>query len=103
MLLFFIIRRITIARITQLHPYWNCAQLAILDTVTTSVDNRSKKVKACCLSGPTWIVDEQDPDGEEAREEPREEEGPRIGKVGSSVEVGPNISDSDVTPAGGGI
>ena len=52
----------------------------------------------------------QDSDGEEAREELREEEGPdpRIGKVGPPVVLGPNISsinlsNSDVTPTGRGF
>ena len=52
-----------------------------MDTVTASVDNRSKKIKDCCLSGPIKIIDKHDPNGEDAREELREEEGLLSGKV----------------------
>ena len=63
-----------------------------MDTVTASVDNRSKKFNDCCLSGPTEIVDEHDPNGEDAREEPREKEVLLTGKVWPPVEDGPNRS-----------
>ena len=60
-----------------------------MDTVTAIVDNRSKKIKCCCLSEPTEIMDGRDSNGEEAREELREEEGLLSGKVWPPIEDGP--------------
>ena len=63
-----------------------------IDTVTAMVDKRSKKFNCCCLSGSTIIIAEQDPNGEDAREELREKEGPLSGKVWPPVDDGPKRS-----------
>ena len=70
------------------------------------VDNLSKKSESCVLSGSA--VSWEDAAGDVARERPCENECLDIGRVGLPVEVGPNISsinlsDSEDTPAGGGV
>ena len=62
------------------------------DAETARVDNRSKEFKDCCISGPTAIIEEHDPNGEDAREELCEEEGLLSGKVWPPVEDGPKRS-----------
>ena len=66
-----------------------------MDTVTASVDNCSKTIKDCCLSGPTEIVDEHDPNGEDAREELREEEGLLVASI---ILLCHNLASKDARP-----
>ena len=65
-----------------------------METVTESVDKRSKKFEFCCLSGPIELIGGggHDPSGEDAREELREEESLLSGKVLPPVEDGPKRS-----------
>ena len=74
------------------------------------VDSLSKKSVTCDLSGSAVNCEAQDAAGDVAREGPCENEGLDMGKVDHRppVEEGPNISsmnlsNSDDTPAGGGV
>ena len=61
-------------------------------TATASVESRSKKIESRCLSGPAGIREDHAPEGEDEREEPREEEVELTGMVWPPVGIRPNKS-----------